>query len=205
MVTATSHSGMTHSHLVACDKPFLALNLIILHKANPETRRQISHQICSKLFSFYSKTSQRRCKSCWFLKGCWELTRTLKLPTLSSWGLQLKVGTGTHQENTQNRVIYRKRAFLFNSVQPHTVSVNMQWQGWNESGLWREDSGSEIRSMPKIGESESTWTAQAWTTKQGHKWESERWATNIEDNSRRTCLLLLSQFSHGEGENKPGL
>lgn len=35
---------------------FLALNLIILHKANPETRRSVSHQICSKLFSFYSKT-----------------------------------------------------------------------------------------------------------------------------------------------------
>lgn len=42
---------------------FLALNLIILHKANPGTRRSANHQIASKLFSFYSKTGQGRCNS----------------------------------------------------------------------------------------------------------------------------------------------
>lgn len=128
LVTATSRSGMTHSHSVACHKPFLALNLIILHKANPKTRGQISHQICSKLFSFNSKTSQGRCKPCWFLKGCWELTRTLKLPTLSfSWKWEQEP-----TKKTSRAELFIEKEHFFSTLSSPT---QYQWTSNDSAGM----------------------------------------------------------------------
>lgn len=156
-------------------------------------RRSVCHQICSKPFSFIARQIKGDTNQAVLIpKGVLRINQALKLLTLGSWGPQLELGTGTHQENTRAEVFTEKGHFFSTLPSP----TQYQWTCSDSAGRNQVSEGkhseSEIRSMPKIGESERTWTAQAWTTKQGHKWE---WKVSHEYRRQQQEDLLAPAIS----------
>lgn len=137
---------------------FLALNLTILHKANPETSRSVIKSVANYFLFVARQVKEDANQAVLIPKGVLRINQNPEASHTGdfSWNWEQEP-----TKKTSRTELLIEKGHFFSTLPSPTLYLSCNDSAGRNQVSEGKHSGPEIRSMPKIGEPESTWAAQA--------------------------------------------